>query len=362
MIRNLLKCLNSTKNSVKMKKGCMINESATIRDALVAINSIRGYGESLIVVNEAQQMVGSLTDGDIRRGLIAGAELSDVVSKIMHRDFKYVKQTEFDVAHLKAFRDRRIMFVPVLDEQKRVVDVVNMTKYKSKLPIDAVLMAGGKGERLRPLTEKTPKPLLEVGGKCIIDHNIDRLISYGVEHINVTVNYLGEQLEEHFATPRDGVQVRTFREPKFLGTIGSIKFVDTFFNDTILVMNSDLFTNIDYEDFFLHFQQNDAEMSVAAVPYNVSIELGILDLDGRNVKGLLEKPKFNYYANAGIYLIKKRALAEIPEDTFFHATHLVEKLIAQGKKVIRYPLNGTWIDIGTPQEYQKAKDLVKHLK
>ena len=360
MIRNLLKCLNSTKNSVEMKKECMINESATIRDAVVAIYSIRGNGESLIVVNEAQQMVGSLTDGDIRRGLIAGAELLDVVSKIMHRDFKYVKQNEFDVAHLKAFRDRRIMFVPVLDEQKRVVDVVNMTKYKSKLPIDAVLMAGGKGERLRPLTEKTPKPLLEVGGKCIIDHNIDRLISYGVEHINVTVNYLGEQLEEHFATPRDGVQVRTFREPKFLGTIGSIKFVDTFYNDTILVMNSDLFTNIDYEDFFLHFQQHDAEMSVAAVPYNVSIELGILDLDGRNVKGLLEKPKFNYYANAGIYLIKKRALAEIPKDTFFHATHLVEKLIAQGKKVIRYPLNGTWIDIGTPQEYQKAKDLVKH--
>lgn len=126
-------------------------------------------------------------------------------------------------------------------------------------------------------------------------------------------------------------------------------------------MNSDLFTNIDYEDFFLHFQQHDAEMSVAAVPYNVSIELGILDLDGRNVKGLLEKPKFNYYANAGIYLIKKRALAEIPDGVFFHATHLVEKLIAQGKKVIRYPLNGTWIDIGTPQEYQKAKDLVKHI-
>ena len=169
-------------------------------------------------------------------------------------------------------------------------------------------------------------------------------------------------IEEHFATPREGIQVRTFREPKFLGTIGSIKFVDTFYNDTVLVMNSDLFTNIDYEDFFLHFQLHDAEMSVAAVPYNVSIQLGILDLDGRNIKGLIEKPKYNYYANAGIYLIKKRALAEIPEDTFFHATHLIEKLIAQGKKVIRYPLNGTWIDIGTHQEYERAKELVKHLK
>lgn len=343
-------------------KNYIINETATIKDALIAINNITHDGESLLVVNGNQQMVGSLTDGDIRRGLIAGAELTESVSKIMHRDFKFIKQEEYDVAHLKFFRDHHIMFIPILDKQKHVVDVANLRKFKSKLPIDAVLMAGGKGERLRPLTEKTPKPLLEVGGKCIIDHNIDRLISYGVEHINVTVNYLAEQLEEHFATPRNEIQVRTFREPKFLGTIGSIKFVDTFYNDTVLVMNSDLFTNIDYEDFFLHFQQNDAEMSVAAVPYNISIELGILDLDGRNIKGLLEKPKFNYYANAGIYLIKKRALAEIPENTFFHATHLVEKLIAQGKKVIRYPLNGTWIDIGTPQEYQKAKDMVKHLK
>ena len=316
----------------------------------------------LIVVNSDQQMVGSLTDGDIRRGLIAGAELTDPVSKIMHRDFKFIKEEEYDVAHLKSFRDRRIMFIPILDDQRHVVDVVNLQKFKSMLPIDAVLMAGGKGERLRPLTEKTPKPLLEVGGKCIIDHNVDRLISYGVQHINVTVNYLGEQLEEHFATPRSGVQVRTFREPKFLGTIGSIKFVDTFYNDNILVMNSDLFTNIDYEDFFLHFQMHDAEMSVAAIPYNISIELGILDLDGRNIKGLVEKPKYNYYANAGIYLIKKRALTEIPENTFFHATHLVEKLITQGKKVIRYPLNGTWIDIGTPQEFERAKELVKHLK
>ena len=127
-------------------------------------------------------------------------------------------------------------------------------------------------------------------------------------------------------------------------------------------MNSDLFTNIDYEDFYLHFKQHDAEMSVAAVPYDVSIPYGILDLDGRNIKGLLEKPKYNYYANAGIYLIKKTALAEIPEDTFFNATDLIEKLISENKKVVRYPLNGAWIDIGNPQEYQKAKDLVKHLE
>lgn len=341
----------------------IINSRLTIKDALIALNSLRNNATlTLFVINDNSQVIGTLTDGDIRRALVKGYGLDTTLEKVMHQDFKFIKKDEFNVACLKNFRDQRILYIPILDEERHIVDVVNLQKFKSKLPIDAVLMAGGKGERLRPLTENIPKPLLDVGGKCIIDYNVDRLISYGVRHINVTVNYLANQIEEHFNIARDGVQVRTFREPRFLGTIGSIKFVDSFYSDTVLVMNSDLFTNIDYEDFFLHFQMYDAEMAVAAVPYNVSIELGILDLDGRNVKGLIEKPKYNYYANAGIYLLKKRALAEIPEDTFFHATHLVEKLIGQGKKVIRYPLNGTWIDIGTPQEYQKAQDLVKHLK
>lgn len=340
----------------------LIQEHSTIKDALIALNSISHDTMSLLVVDGDSRMVGTLTDGDIRRGLISGAQLSDEVSSIMHRDFKFIRQSEFDVAHLKEFRERKILFIPILNEERHIVDVVNLQKYKSHLPIDAVLMAGGKGERLRPLTEKTPKPLLPVGDKCIIDHNIDRLISYGVNHVNVTVNYLREQIEEHFQSPRNGVQVRTFREPKFLGTIGSIKFVEAFYNDTVLVMNSDLFTNIDYEDFFIHFQTHGADMSVAAVPYNVSIPYGILDLDGREIKGLLEKPKFDYYANAGIYLIKKSVLSEIPDNTFFNATDLIEKLISQNKKVIRYPLNGTWIDIGQPADLLKARDLVRHLK
>lgn len=341
----------------------IISQSLTLIDALRRINSFVGEPLVLFVVDDDNRMVGTLTDGDSRRALIAGISVNDPLQEVMHRDFNFLRlRVNDDVQHLQEQKRKKMKLIPVLDNENHIVVIINLEKYITRLPIDAVLMAGGKGERLRPLTEKTPKPLLPVGDKCIIDHNVDRLISYGVQHVNVTVNYLGEQLEEHFTTPRDGVQVRTFREPKFLGTIGSIKFVDTFYNDTVLVMNSDLFTNIDYEDFYLHFQMHDAEMSVAAVPYNISIELGILDLDGRNIKSLIEKPKYNYYANAGIYLIKKRALTEIPKDTFFHATHLVEKLIAQGKKVIRYPLNGTWIDIGTPQEYQKAKDLALHMK
>ena len=188
-------------------------------------------------------------------------------------------------------------------------------------------------------------------------------INYGVKNISVTVNYLKEQIEDHFKDPRGNVQVHTIREPKYLGTIGSIKFVPQFYNDTILVMNSDLFTNINYEDFYLHFKEHNADMSVAAVPYSVKIPYGILDLvERRNIKGLIEKPSYEYYANAGIYLIKKTALDYIPNDTFFNATDLIEKLIAEDRTVIRFPLNGTWIDIGNPQEYNRANELVSHMK
>ena len=339
-----------------------INKDTTLIEALSRINDIAPEPLVLFVLDDDKRMVGTLTDGDSRRALISGASLSDKVEKIMHRDFNYMKVEDLDnVKEIKRQRELKMRLVPILDDRFHIIEIINLERYKTRLPIDAVLMAGGKGERLRPLTEKTPKPLLKVGEKAIIDHNIDRLISYGVKNISVTVNYLGEQLEEHFASPRGEVKVQTVREPKFLGTIGSIKFVKAFYNDIVLVMNSDLFTNINYEDFYLHFKENNAEMSVAAVPYTVSVPYGIFDLDGRNIQGLIEKPTYNYYANAGIYLIKRSALDEIPDDTFFNATDLIEKLIAEGKKVIRFPLNGTWIDIGNPQEYQKACELVKHM-
>ncbi len=339
----------------------IIKSGCTILDALKALNELRTKFLDLFVEDKQGKVIGVVTDGDLRRGLINGAQLNDAVDTVMNRKFAYFENGAIDVKKLKYYKSKGMSLIPSLSKDGHIEMIYNIGELKSVLPIDAVLMAGGKGERLRPLTEKTPKPLLPVGDKAIIDHNIDRLISYGIQNISVTVNYLKEQLEEHFSEPHNGVQVQTVREPKYLGTIGSIRFVKKFHNDTILVMNSDLFTNIDYEDFYLHFKEHNAEMSVAAVPYTVSVPYGIFDLEGRDVQGLIEKPTYNYYANAGIYLIKKSALDEIPEDTFFNATDLIEKLIAENKKVIRFPLNGTWIDIGNPQEYQKAKELVKHL-
>lgn len=346
-----------------VEKKYIIPQNQTLLAALKQINALWTGPLVLFVVDDEGRMVGTLTDGDARRALTSGASVQDKIGVIMNTNFKFIREGEGEiVSELRKQREMKMKLVPILKKDNSISEIINLEDYITKLPIDAVMMAGGKGERLRPLTEKTPKPLLPVGGKAIIDYNIDRLISYGVQHISVTVNYLREQVEEHFAKPHNGVQIQTVREPRFLGTIGSIKFVPKFYNDTVLLMNSDIFTNIDYEDFFLHFQQHDAEMSVAAIPYNVSIPYGILDLEGRNIQGLVEKPKYTYYANAGIYLIKRRALNQIPNDVFFNATDLVEKLISDGKNVIRYPLNGTWIDIGNPQEYQNAIELAKHLR
>ena len=344
-----------------MNKNYIIETRTTILQALTALNEIGHALQTLFVVDENDKMLGTLTDGDIRRSLIAGNPVDALVSSVMHTEFQFIKETEWDVRKLKSLRKLNILFIPILDDQQHIVGVCNLMKYKNLLPVDAVLMAGGKGERLRPLTERTPKPLLPVGEKAIIDYNIDNLAYYGVKNISVTVNYLKEQLEEHFAQERNGIQVRCVREPRFLGTIGSLRFVEKFENDTILVMNSDLFTNIDLEDFYLHFMESGADMSAAAIPYSVSVPYGIFNVNEDNITGLTEKPTYNYYANAGIYLIKREMLDLIPADTFFNATDLIELLISQKKKVVRFPIHGYWIDIGNKDEYAKAQDLVRHL-
>lgn len=344
-----------------MKQNYTIKIHSTILQALTALNEIGHASQTLFVVDENDKMVGTLTDGDIRRSLIAGNPVDAPVSVVMHTQYQFIKETEWDVRKLKSLRKSNILFIPILDDQQHIVGVCNLMKYKNLLPMDAVLMAGGKGERLRPLTERTPKPLLPVGDKAIIDYNIDNLAYYGVKNISVTVNYLKEQLEEHFAEERNGIQVRCVREPRFLGTIGSLRFVQKFENDTILVMNSDLFTNIDLEDFYLHFKETDADMSAAAIPYSVSVPYGIFNVSEDNITGLTEKPTYNYYANAGIYLIKREMLDLIPADTFFNATDLIELLISQKKRVVRFPIHGYWIDIGNKDEYAKAQDIVRHL-
>ncbi len=331
-------------------KNC-IDIHTSVREALTILEE--SDIQTLFVLDGKGCLVGTLTDGDVRRGMLTGKSLDSTVETVMHRSFRYIREGETSVEQLKACRDQRIYIIPVLGADGHIKDIIDLKRQKSVLPVDAVLMAGGKGERMRPLTETTPKPLLKVGEKAIIDHNIDRLKAYGISRISVTVNYLADQIIEHF---KEDKAVTCVREPKFLGTIGSLRFVENL-GDEVLILNSDLYTQIDFEAFYLQFRRSEADMCIATTPYDVSIPYGIMDIQDGEVKGIREKPVFNYYANAGIYLIKKTALGLIPKDRYFDATDLVNALTASGGKVVHFPINGIWIDIGSFEEYKKACEL-----
>jgi len=338
-----------------------IDKSVSVRDALGKLDALSDDVLTLFVM-DGERLVGTLTDGDMRRFLIKDdGSLNVSIDNVMNRNFTYICSDEKNIKKLREFRSAGIKLLPCIDEAGNLIKVYNLSQKKSFLPIDAVLMAGGKGERLRPLTEKTPKPLLKVGEKAIIDYNVDNLINYGVDNVHITTNYLADQIENHYKEERQGVKINCIREKEYLGTIASIKLIPDIKNNEILVMNSDLFTNIDFEDFYCHFMDREADMSAAAIPYSINVPYGIFELDGRNILGIKEKPTYNYYANAGIYLIKKDLLDLIPDGAYFNATDFMELLISKGKKVVRYPLVGYWIDIGKPADYQKAQDFVKHI-
>lgn len=341
-----------------------ISKKATILDVLKRIDALSVINTKLVfVVDENGKVIGSATDGDCRRGLINGKPLTSSVTEIMNSKFTSLQKNCYDIEKIQQIRKRALKYVPELNEDGTLHKIRDFTEGRSYIPVDAVLMAGGKGERLRPLTLDTPKPLLKVADKPIIDYNIENLMYYGVEHINVTVNYLGEQIEKHFSEPYNGQQIKCVREGKYLGTIGSLDIIEDWHNDTILLMNSDLFTNIDFESFFIHFKKHDADMSVAAVPYSVNIPYGIFEIENtREIKGIKEKPSYYYYANAGIYLIKRELLSLIPNDTFYNATDFMEKLIELGKKVIRFPIAGYWIDIGKPEDFNKVQEFARNLR
>lgn len=340
----------------------IISETANVKEALIALNRLSADVLTLFVVNGDDCLVGTLTDGDVRRKLIEGTVLEDAVVSVMNPHFHFLMETENDINKIRKYRAMGIVLLPRLTKDGKIKEIYNLKKIHAVLPIDVVLMAGGKGERLRPLTQDTPKPLLKVGDKPIIDYNVDRLFEYGIENINVTVNYLSEQIEKHFAERQGEVKINCIREDEYRGTLGAVKLIKDFSNDSILVMNSDLFTNIDIEEFYLYFIESSADMAVAAIPYSVNIPYGIFELEDCRIKNIKEKPTYNYYANSGIYLIKKKLLNLIPDGIFFDATDFINLLIEQNYNVVRFPLMGYWIDIGKPEDLKKAQEFVKHLE
>jgi dTDP-glucose pyrophosphorylase len=341
----------------------IINHEASVRDALIKLDKLASDA-ILFVVDLDKILLGSLTDGDLRRGFIKGLDFKTNLSEFIQPKPSYVIEGEESIEKLEIYKAKNFKIVPVLNLSNQIVDIINFKHTSTVLPVDAILMAGGKGMRLRPLTEKTPKPLLKVGDKPIIEYNIDRLGKVGVKNIYISVNYLGEQLEEYFGNGEEkNLNIKYVWEDKPLGTIGSILLVDSFQNDDIIVMNSDLLTNIDFADFYKLFKNLNADMAVAATPYQVDIPYAVLEVNGTNiVKSLKEKPKYTYYSNAGIYIMKKKILGMIPHGEYFDITDLMDKVLQMNLKLVTFPINGYWLDIGKHEDFEKAQEDIKHIK
>jgi dTDP-glucose pyrophosphorylase/mRNA-degrading endonuclease RelE of RelBE toxin-antitoxin system len=334
----------------------------TIREALEKLNELPET-LTLFILNLENQLIGTLTDGDIRRSLLKGISIDDVLENVMFKDFRFIRLNQFTSKEIKKYKELNLRLIPLLDDSNKIIKILNISKLKALLPIDAVMMAGGRGERLRPLTDSTPKPLLKVGGKSIIERNIDRLAEYGISDLSITIKYLGHQIVEKFGNGESkNISIKYVEETEPLGTIGSVSLIEDFKNDSILVMNSDLLTNIDFEDFYNDFTNDDADMAVASIPYKVDIPYAVIEKEGNRILSFKEKPTYTYYSNAGIYLIKRKLLHLIPVAKHFNATDFMEALIEQGGKVIHFPIHGYWLDIGKHDDFNKAQEEVAHIK
>lgn len=338
-----------------------ITSSLTARQAMQEINRLGIPNLALFILDAQGKLIGALSDGDIRRGLLEGKDLSLNVTSFMNANSKFFSQTGNNFEKYREYKNQGIRFIPIVDQDNTILEIFDLDKYKAILPVDVVIMAGGRGERLSPLTDTVPKPMLMIGGKAIIAWNIDRIFEYGIKNIFITVRYLKDVIIDGL---KSKISAHNFiTEDKPLGTIGSIKLIPKFFNDHVILMNSDVLTNIDFEEFYANFIDTKADLQVATVPYNVTIPYGVIELNehDNSVIQHKEKPRYTYYTNAGIYIFKRSLIEMIPTDVKFDATDFVDILIEKGYKVISYPLYGYWLDIGQPEDFIKAQEDVKHI-
>lgn len=333
----------------------LLPKGSSIRQALERLNYL-AIDAIVFIVDEQNRLVGSITDGDVRRGLLNGFTIEHKVDEIIQSTPRFIRKGERDIKKVIEYRDNNFRILPVLSKDDEIINIINFREIKSYLPIDAVIMAGGRGERLKPLTDNTPKPLLKVGNKPIMEYNLDRLRLFGIDDFWITLKYLGEQIENKFGNGKDrNVNIQYVYETEPLGTIGSLSRIKDFEHEYVLVTNSDILTNIDYEHFFLDFLEKDADFSVVTIPYNVNVPYAVLETSNGHVLSLKEKPTYTYYSNGGIYLMKKTVIEKIPYNSFYNATDLMEHLLKTKMKVISYPISGYWLDIGQMEDYTKAQ-------
>ena len=342
-----------------MRTDVLIHKNKNLVEGLQRLNKLRNLSRLILfVIDDNHKVVGSVTDGDIRRSIIAEQNLQKTLGEIANPDFKRLYQTD-SYQSFEKYRKLDIKILPILNSEGILVDLIDLESTQAKLPLEAVIMAGGRGKRLSPLTDTIPKPMLQLGSKPIID----RLISFGIKKIYISVKYLGEQIVDYLGDGNQkNINIEYVWENEPLGTAGALALIDNLTTEHILLMNSDLFTNVNFESLYLKLINENADMAVASTEYKVDIPYAVFETKAGKITNFKEKPSFIYHSNAGIYILKRSLISKIQKNKYCDITDVMEQLVTEGGKLVYDPIIGYWIDIGKTVDYEHAQEFIKHLE
>lgn len=317
----------------------------------------RGSAQIALVVDEKQRLLGTLTDGDIRRGLLHGSSLATPVDQLMNRCFRFVHTSEDQASVLEMMRREKLLQIPVLDANGRVVELLLLQELlrPPQLSNAVVIMAGGKGTRLRPHTEHCPKPMLKVGDQPMLQILLEQCISSGFRYFYLSVNYLKEQIIDYFGDgSRWGVSIKYLIENEPLGTAGSLRFLPNFITEPFLVLNGDVLTHLNPSQLLRFHSEHNAKATLGVRSHELTVPFGVVQANGLELAGFEEKPIYRRLVNAGVYVIDPQLLPLLP---LHQSTDMPSLLLAAqqaGHRVLVCPIHEYWIDVGRPETLQQA--------
>lgn len=345
----------------------LITEESTLRSAMLCID--RGAKGIALVVNEDRHLIATLTDGDLRRAVLAGLSLDLPVADLIHRYRSQGKPSPVSLPVsstneliVREMKLRSIRQVPLVDNDGRVVDLAMLDELVDAPPglVHAVVMAGGYGKRLMPLTAEIPKPLLRVGDRPLIDRLMEQLKQAGVSKVNISTHYKAEQISTHLGDGEAfGIPVDYVAEDQPMGTAGGLSLISG--EEPLLVINGDILTGLDFRALLNFHFEHSADMTVAVREYGFDVPYGVVETDGVNVTGVTEKPTLKFFVNAGIYLVSTSARQLVPPGQKFDMPELIDKVVKKGGKVISFPVWEYWLDIGRHEDYQRAQEDVHQI-
>jgi dTDP-glucose pyrophosphorylase len=332
-----------------------LNVDSTIENALSVIDS--GAVKIALVVDTDNKLLGTLSDGDIRRGLLRKKSLNETIEDVYFKNPTTTNKGASKEDLLRLCLVNGIAQVPIVDEDRKVIDIfiIDDGLQKKQHKNHVVLMVGGLGTRLRPLTENTPKPMLEVGGKPILETIVKRFVDNGFSNITMCLGYKSNVIQDCFQDGSGfGVNINYIVEEKRMGTAGALTLLTKKFNKPFFVMNGDLLTNINFEKMLDFHVENDSKATMCVREYDIEVPYGVVNMASENIISIEEKPIHNFFVNAGIYLLEPDCIDLIPDNEFYDMPTLFQELIATNEKIVSFPLQEYWLDIGRIADYERA--------